>query len=328
MRLTLDTEEEGLPGGAFGLTHLPDGHLAFLRADTGYRMWISAGVRSHLFHGPSLDHLVPHRTDDGRAAAIFGPSGSGFDAAYAAFGGLLPTGPPGTLLGIYHGEQCGRGNYTATIGIAVSTDMGVTWRRCGAILTGRNPAPPGTRIAGAGIPAVVLHGRYAYVYYTDWSVDRPDETHVARAPIDRSTEPAAWRKFHDGAFGSPGIGGESTAVIRRPDPPRETVYAASATVAYNRAVGRFVAVFETSVGFFAAESADGLAWGKAQVVHPFPTPRTRRRPGSVWYGYPSLIGPSEPSSLTVAARGYLYYARGVFEREAHRMMRRPMAIGE
>jgi hypothetical protein len=333
--IELGQEEDGLPNGTFGLQNFPDGHISFLRDGDGVNMWIAAGPCAYLLQGSTFDDLAPFRSTrpgaqegcgSGIAASpVLMPSGTGFDSTYAAFGTVLPGPDPPELLGIYHGEQCSdSGRYTATIGLAVSGDFGKTWQRRGAIVTGRDQAPVCARTSGAGQPSAIIVGDFIYLYYTDWGPDRADQIYLARAPLASGGMPGAWQKFSDGNFGSPGIGGNSSPIIR-PTNPGDT-FAAVAGVSYNVYLGRYLMSFATAAGFSFTTSQDGIHWQPGQLLMAVPPDQAAQRPGSVWYAYPTLLSPSEQSHLQTAQSGYLYYAKGVYDAVPHHLMRRRFTL--
>jgi len=326
----LGAEEAGLPDGGLLLGSLPDAHISIVWGGGQVSMFVAAEVRAYLFRGPSLDALRPHqRTANGTPVPVLAPTGADFDSEYAAFGAVLPGAGSGELLGFYHAEICDRDNFTATIGLARSTDGGVSWQRLGPIITGRNTTDScdKNKPRGAGQPSVVRVGEYLYLYYTDWSGDIPDQIHLARAPLAQATRPEAWQKYYQGNFSEPGLGGDSTLVIRRPEPVAQGVYAANPSVSYNTYLQRYLAVFDANNGFWATTSTDGITWdAPVQLPLDFPQPNSQIQSGDIWYGYPSLVSASELSHLYTSQSGYLYYARGVYGGASHQLMRRPFTI--
>ncbi|MGH2597848.1 MAG: hypothetical protein ACRDJ9_00520 [Dehalococcoidia bacterium] len=321
--------EEEVPGGG-DIASAPDGHVSVLWAGGQMRMWLAGEVRTYLLQGPSLDALAPYQRAGGSdPTPVLVPSGTGFDSDYAAFGSVLPDPRTGELIGFFHAEQCDRDNYTASIGAARSGDGGVSWQRTGAVITGRRSTDSCDKSSprGAGQPSVAHVGDYLYLYYTDWGGDIPDQIHLARAPISSATEPGAWSKYYQGSFSEPGLGGDSTPVIRRPEPVDQGVYAANASVSYNTYLHRYLAVFDASNGFWTTSSADGITWDQpVRLPVQFPQSSAATSRGTTWFGYASLISASELSHLYTSQSGYLYYGRGVRDVTPHRLMRRPFTI--
>jgi hypothetical protein len=113
------------------------------------------------------------------------------------------------LLGLVHQERAceyNQGQSDKSMAIAASLDDGLTWTVSGTIIAGRDSPQPG-RITGEGDCTMVdgLDGHlYAYcLRNSDW------QTIVARAP---QADPTDWRKYHEGAWTEPGVGGEATAI--------------------------------------------------------------------------------------------------------------------
>ncbi len=316
-------EEDGLPGGEFGMRSLPDGHISFLSANGQYHVWVTGGTHAYLLRGASFDSLRPHRTDArGGAVPVLGPTGEGIDRDYAGFGAVLPGLGEGELYGIYHAEQqCPRGGTTAAIGMAYSRDFGETWERRGTIITGRNLAPPCAKFTGAGEPSAIVVGDYIYLYYVDWGTASgpPDEVHVARARISSGGLPGTWQKYYRGAWSQPGLGGQSTAVIARAAPGATTVYAANPSVSFNTVLGRYLATVESRDGIYYTASEDGVRWETPRMLL-----STGERPQRI--GYPTLLSPMSGWHAVTAGDGYLYYAKGIGQGQAHRIMRRAVRI--
>lgn len=140
---------------------------------------------------------------------------------------VLQAGPPGSindcgrwltsltrsdnrLLGFVHQERiCDygpQGHTDKSMAIATSSDDGLTWTDLGTVITGRDaPAPVG--ITGEG-DCTMVDGRDGYLYgyclrNSDW------QTIVARAQADQPTD---WRKYYEGTWDEPGLGGRATAI--------------------------------------------------------------------------------------------------------------------
>jgi hypothetical protein len=114
------------------------------------------------------------------------------------------------VLGLVHQESiCDYGPEGRThksMATAASSDDGLTWTDLGTVITGRDsPQPVG--ITGEGDCTMVdgLDG-YLYAYClrnSDW------QTIAARAP---ASDPTDWRKYYEGAWSEPGLGGKATAI--------------------------------------------------------------------------------------------------------------------
>jgi hypothetical protein len=113
------------------------------------------------------------------------------------------------VLGLVHQERAcdyNQGQTEKSMAIDISVDDGLTWTALGTIITGRDAPQPG-RITGEGDCTMVdgLDG-YLYAYClrnSDW------QTIVARAT---ASDPTEWRKYHEGTWSEPGLGGQATAI--------------------------------------------------------------------------------------------------------------------
>ncbi|MBE7731474.1 sialidase family protein [Devosia faecipullorum] len=114
------------------------------------------------------------------------------------------------LLGMVHQERiCDYGPDGQTdksMAIALSRDDGLNWTDLGTVISGQD-APQRGRTTGEG-DCTMLDGGDGYLYAyclrnSDW------QTIAARAPL---SDPLDWRKYHDGAWDEPGLGGKASAI--------------------------------------------------------------------------------------------------------------------
>lgn len=113
------------------------------------------------------------------------------------------------VLGLVHQERAcdyAHGQTDKSMAIAISSDEGLTWTDIGTIISGQDSPQPG-RISGEGDCTMTDGGDgYLYAYClrnSDW------QTIVARAPIE---DPTDWRKYYEGTWSEPGLGGSASAV--------------------------------------------------------------------------------------------------------------------
>jgi hypothetical protein len=272
-RVTLGKPETVLASGAHGLRYFPDGPLAVVRTRPDCRVVLSAGISSFLLEGPSMEGIRS-------AKRVLAPGKPGeFDNGYAGIRGVWRT-PAGELVALYHAEDQegmktipgGIPGFYCTVGIALSKDDGLSFKKLGAVLTGRLPKDTGGR-ADQGIGEVSLMaeptGRFLYAYYT--SHERVEVRGVdiclARCPAAEATQPGAWHKFFQNGFTEPGIGGRETPVLASGRPDESAMLP---QVVYVPAWRRFAMVFCTSAwrdkdnpqrsGIYLAFSDDGVHW--------------------------------------------------------------------
>jgi hypothetical protein len=121
-----------------------------------------------------------------------------------------------TLLGWIHNETtC---NYAkvqthASMTFATSSDYGLTWKIGGAIITGTDP-PAAGKGTGDSCPTVIKGNDnfyYAYCLRNGGQSWNGGYTFLARAPI-ATPGPGNWKKFYNGEWSQPGVGGLSSPV--------------------------------------------------------------------------------------------------------------------
>ncbi|MGH2604028.1 MAG: hypothetical protein ACRDJ9_32170, partial [Dehalococcoidia bacterium] len=116
-------------------------------------------------------------------------------------------------------------------------------------------------------------------------------------------------------------------VISRPEPVEQGIYAANPSVSYNTYLLRYLAVFGANNGFWATTSVDGVTWdAPRQIPVIFPQLNNQIHAGDLWYGYVSFLSPDQPTHLTTGQTGYLYYARGVWQVDSHKLVRRAVTL--
>ena len=115
-----------------------------------------------------------------------------------------------SLVGMIHQERiCNYGPDGQTdksMAIALSQDDGLNWTDLGTVITGQDAPQPG-RTTGEGDCTMVNGGDgYLYTYClrnSDW------QTIAARAPL---TDLLDWRKYYNGNWDEPGLGGNASAI--------------------------------------------------------------------------------------------------------------------
>jgi hypothetical protein len=102
------------------------------------------------------------------------------------------------------GDRSGMG--LKSMSLFVSEDDGLSWRRVGQIITGTDPAIQG-KITGVG-DCDAVDGKDGYYYLYCWR-NNPGGVILARAPVAHP-EPGNWKKFFNGSWSEPGLGGDAT----------------------------------------------------------------------------------------------------------------------
>ncbi|MCS0603541.1 RICIN domain-containing protein [Streptomyces sp. LP11] len=136
----------------------------------------------------------------------------------------------GDWIGLVHNEftpdPFGDGLHYDAIDYAVSTDQGHTWDIKDHVLTSPYSTRRGdtgtfgheTYYYGDGDPRLFVDtaSGYFYVYYNSRVIPKGgvpggwtdgSRAHVARAPMSAKMAPGSWRKWYDGSWSQPGLGG-------------------------------------------------------------------------------------------------------------------------
>ncbi len=177
----------------------------------------------------------------------------------------------GNLLATYHAELPNDALYAA-LGLAASSDNGVTWTDLGEIIRLNQAYAKGLDGFEIGDGPLVLSpdGKYFYLYFPDWIANGTPHTttttnvSVARALVSAVLAAAfgpaprhsiAFEKFYDGKWNlQPAIGGAST------DLNPASAYQGYLDIHYNSTIQRYVMIISNDTAFGYSESADGLAW--------------------------------------------------------------------
>ncbi len=258
----------------YGLKYFPDGRLAFLQTRPSWRVLMTAGVKTVLLEGETMASLKS-------VDIVLAPGEKGaFDNGYAGINAVYDAGKAG-LLAFYHAEDhegmpsAGRGvpGFYCSVGLAVSDDDGKSFRKLGAVLTSSVAKNlKGRADQGVGELSVLAepNGKYLYAYYTSHSRagGRGVQICMARCPVSEAADPRAWKKFHEGGFGQPGLGGRDTVVVTAKD---QSADAFLPHVTWSRALRKFVMVYCINAyreisgkpvrsGIYVTFSDDGIHW--------------------------------------------------------------------
>ncbi len=177
---------------AFSAIKLPDGRFR------GF----SANGATYAIDGDSLSDM------GGKRIAVLepGPEGSVSDCGRWLTSTVRAE---DRLIGFVHQERScdyNAGRTDKSMAIATSSDDGLTWTDLGTVITGTDSPLPDS-ITGEGDCSLVDgHDGFLYAYClrnSDW------QTIVARAA---AADPIDWRKYHEGQWREPGLGGEATDI--------------------------------------------------------------------------------------------------------------------
>jgi hypothetical protein len=253
-----------------------------------------------------------------------------FDNGYAGISGVYHDNRNGELIAIYHAEDHEEmpltpGNdvpgFYASIGLAISTDDGRTFKKLGQIVTVSLPKNPkadvtkGGSAQGVGDASLCLNadGQYLYMYYMDLSRvdDRCCQVCMARCKLSDGGRPGKWRKFHDGRFDEPGLDGKDTPVVQMRNPNEDAI---SPNVTYVAGMKKYFMVFGGNVyadiatknartsGIYCTTSDDGVKWADPVLLF---TGLTVPVPGAEFAARPGLVLTDTQQKTVI---GWLYYA--------------------
>ena len=254
----------------------PDGTMGLLREFDGksYRFFAASDGFPLMTKG-SLDDPI---RDEIHKLKI-----EGAPARYQYFAGgpIYKSDRSGLLLMFYHAEiytsPPGYLPFYSELGLARSTDGGMTWKDLGRVITPHASVTseyfqtsPRSWDVGWGTYAIV--GEYFYLYFKDLlhvgdlfsSVDLA----VARAKIEdvldaaeKGSEVTRWEKFYQGSWDEPGIGGRSSPLTEKD----LDSFIIMSDVAYSSYLKKYISIViggswpNTDLYWF--ESADGIHWG-------------------------------------------------------------------
>ncbi|MER7536675.1 RICIN domain-containing protein [Streptomyces sp. NPDC097704] len=161
------------------------------------------------------------------------PAGSGYaHRNYCDLTGMWVDPDTGDWYGLVHNEftpqPFGDGIHYDGIDYAVSTDQGRTWTVKDHVITSRYSTRRGDDAAfpqqtyhyGTGDPRLFVDtaSGYFYAFYGSRIVNKGGgwaafHGHVARAPLSGKMAPGTWRKWYDGTWTEPGVGGRESTMV-------------------------------------------------------------------------------------------------------------------
>jgi hypothetical protein len=199
-----------LPNGAHGLYYFSDEPVSILGTNP-LRYLVVAGERTFLMAGSSFESAAP-------VSKALEPSNApgSYDEHYAGISSVYQAG--GEILGFFHAERRTGGKdehgvhmFYSMIGLAVSNDGGKSFHKKGPIISGAPYDPNRKFHQGNGDVSVCAVGDWLHAYYTIHD-KRGSFTCLARSKINDKGMPGTWKKYFEGSFGEPGLGGRDTQV--------------------------------------------------------------------------------------------------------------------
>jgi hypothetical protein len=337
---------------AMGESPIPDEHPTYLRySDGSVKLWIQGGGGTSIFTTNDFTTLTPS-PNPLKTSPVLGPSkplGAAFDADYAGGASIFTASNGSDLLLIYHAENhygvvenaINGITFYASIGLARSTDGGLTWVRSGPIITGREAMGeyPGKSMGGVGAanPSALVTGGYIYVVFADEAsktgpYNGIGVTCIARAPIASDGAVGAWMKYYNGSFSQPGLGGQCSKIVPTPKTSTGNNYTNNPDLSFNDALNAYLLVVQSDDGLYYSTSSDLMVWSNPIQFMKFDTTNllALKTVGASYHYYPLLMSPSYPSEQLTGSSGYLFYAAGVFDakqgQSVHSLWRRSWSI--
>ena len=202
------------------------------------------------------------------------------------------------LIGFYHGEDHYWPGYPDSGGIAwksiafcSSTDNGITWTKGGQIITSPMAKPATPTWGGSGDACVVYdaeNSRWVCFY----------QQHCIYTAISTNEIPlpGTWKKYYNGAYTEPGLGGNETPVPGLAGHP-----GANPSVHFNTHLKKWVMVWHTwnDTGLWLSVSDDLLNWQTPINVVSASSPERK------WY--PTIIGRTDVLASEYANLYYAYW---------------------
>jgi hypothetical protein len=255
-----------IPEGRFGFRFFPDQPVSVLGTKPLTFLMV-VPPDTILMRGDSFEDARPVRSVLRRS----GTPGA-YDQKDAAINSVHIDRERKEILAFFHAERptgglgfSGTVRFYATVGLAVSGDRNLDFRKVGPILSGV-PEDPGTSetAQGVGEPSVCVDhtGEWLYLYYTDHSridprtgKERSVITCMARCKVSDGGRPGKWSKYYDGSFGEPGLGGKDSEVAN----------CWGASVTYIAEMRKYVMVGNRD-GICYFTSDDGIHWAKGGTL--------------------------------------------------------------
>jgi hypothetical protein len=264
--VSIGAQEVLLGDNASGLQSMPSAGICAIENRPGrVRLLLGARSGTYLVEGTDVQHLTS------LPRLVLGPGGPGeFDNGGAHAFAVVRDGaklysfyqaddqeglPADTLLGV--------SGFYLSIGLAESEDDGYTWVKKGQIIHCAKPkewaADPHQGGRGIGLPGGMADasGKNFYIYYTDLSTPQGSiggQICVARSSLDDGPPlPGNWKKYFQGDFTEPGLGGKETPIIDLYSSGHSGARYGRPT--YSKTLKKYVMVFNVNR---AKEWADGL----------------------------------------------------------------------
>lgn len=272
------------------LRWFPDGHITVLRDRGGLEMYW-AGASTYRTVGATVEAM---RLQPEGPVLSRGATTTAFDNGGAWLMSVFPA-AAGNCIGFYHAEdhewKLGRsatGIAWKSIALCVSHDGGVSWEKKGRILTSAARKPEEPKWGGCGDHCVVRDpaSRRWFCFFQEHFI-------CMAASDDPQASPGTWKKWFEGGFAEPGLGGRVSPIAALKTHP-----GGNPSVHYNTRLGCWFMVWHTWSGNLVySSSRDLVQWEHpAELLKCAPNEKA-------WY--PTIVGESDTLAGESAE---LYYA--------------------
>lgn len=255
----------------------PDGHFSVYRNNSGVTMFWPLDD-SYRTVGPSIFEMYG-------AVKVLPRGGAGsFDSGGAWLYTVLPS-CEGRMLGFYHAEDhtfphSPESHFIAYKSIArcTSEDSGLTWKNREQVLTAYRPKPKRAAWSGLGDHCIVWDeaSKQLLCFFQE------EGLLCMAASQDPQGRVGSWRKWHNGGFKEPGIGGRATPIAAFAKHP-----GGNPSILWNTFLQRWLIAWHGWSGdLWISSSPNLMDWTPPRLLLQRPSSR-----GKVWY--PTLIGQSD-----------------------------------
>lgn len=343
LQVKVGPQEDVFKPYSYGLTDFPDGLFGVFKKDGTYYWFIGSFPPNYKwgedtpvtylfrFVGTDLNKMKPDPIDKkGNAVKVLSPGSHGtYDDHIAGNGSVYFDEKTNKLYFWYQAmrtipedssrrkvEKLGEENVYAAyggVGLAVSEDLGKTWRKTGSVLLTPNITyekfVDDSSIGTVDLypPSVIKNGEFFYMYYNDYGPPSyaPFQVTVARllvSELDKNPQP--WKKYYNGEFTEPALGGKFSKIIGE-DESTEFSGTEFVAVSFNTYLNQWIMLHQTYENdgrwtFGLRTSKDGLTWSAAQQIVKAPTTKD-------WIMAPTIISTGDAPAVT-GQEFWIYYS--------------------
>jgi hypothetical protein len=271
---------------------MPDGHVTIFKAGDSYQMYW-AGEPSYRSRGADVFH------QHGAQAVLFKGEKGSYDNGGAWLYSVFPQiggKQKSALIGFYHAEDHEFSGDPAShfiawksVALATSSDNGKSWEKRGQIISSARAKPEMPQWGGNGDFCVVRDEKNAR-----WICFYQEHFLCMATSHDDGARPGTWRKFYNGDFSEPGLGGRNS-----PIPVLQSVPGGNPSVHWNTFLRRWIMVWQQwEHGKLWISSSRNLTdWTKPKLL-------LAQDGEKLWY--PTIIGESD---VVAGENALLCYAR-------------------